>query len=83
MTGPILNAPGSDPHQLPHHQSEVESTNLDPVTAPAILVDLTRDNLPMLRLKAVNGVVMVPAYTDLQLHTMADGPTDPNAEPLD
>ena len=26
---------------------------------------------------------MVPAYTDLQLHTMADGPTDPNAEPLD
>ena len=26
---------------------------------------------------------MVPAYTDLQLHTMADGPTDSNAEPLD
>ena len=47
------------------------------------MVDLTRDNLPMLRLKAVNGVVMVPAYTDLQLHTMADGPTDPNAEPRD
>jgi hypothetical protein len=54
-----------------------------PVTAPAILVDLTQDNLPMPRLKAVNGVVMVPAYTDLQLHSMADGPTDPNAEPLD
>jgi hypothetical protein len=54
-----------------------------PVTAPAILVDLTQDNLPKPRLKPVNGVVMVPAYTDLQLHTMADGPTDPNAEPLD
>ena len=54
-----------------------------PVTAPSILVDLTQDNLPKPRLKAVNGVVMVSAYTDLQLHTMADGPTDPNAEPLD
>jgi CxxC motif-containing protein (DUF1111 family) len=54
-----------------------------PVTAPSVSVDLTQDNLPKPRLKAVNGVVMVPAYTDLQLHTMADGPTDPNAEPLD
>ena len=54
-----------------------------PVTAPPILVDLTGDNLPKPRLKAINGVVMVPAYTDLKLHTMADGPTDPNAEPLD
>jgi CxxC motif-containing protein (DUF1111 family) len=25
----------------------------------------------------------VPAYTDLKLHTMCDGPTDPNAEALD
>jgi hypothetical protein len=54
-----------------------------PVTAPAILVDLTQENLPKPRLKAVNGVVMVPAYTDLRLHTMADSPTDPTAEPLD
>ena len=54
-----------------------------PVTAPPILVDLTGDNLPKPRLKAINGVVMVPAYTDLKLHTMADGPTDPIAEPLD
>ncbi len=54
-----------------------------PATAPTFLVDLTREDLPKPRLKAVNGVVMVPAYTDLQLHTMADSPTDPNAEPLD
>jgi CxxC motif-containing protein (DUF1111 family) len=26
---------------------------------------------------------MVPAYTDLKLHTMANGPNDPIAEPLD
>jgi hypothetical protein len=54
-----------------------------PVSAPALLVDLTSDRLPLPRLKAVGGVVMVPAYTDLKLHTMADGPTDPIAEPLD
>jgi hypothetical protein len=44
---------------------------------------LIQDDLPKPRLKAVNGVVMVSAYTDRQLRTMADGPTDPNAEPLD
>ena len=54
-----------------------------PVTAPPITVDLTSDTLPRPRLKAANGVVMVPAYTDLKLHTLCDGPTDPNAEPLD
>src|SRR5262249_61445883 len=54
-----------------------------PVTAPSVLVDLTSDKLPKPRLKASNGVVMVPAYTDLKLHTMADRPTDPIAESLD
>ena len=54
-----------------------------PVSAPALLVDLTSDQLPLPRLKAVAGVVMVPAYTDLKLHVMANGPTDPIAEPLD
>jgi hypothetical protein len=44
---------------------------------------LTSDRLPLPRLKAAGGVVMVPAYTDLKLHTMANGPTDPIAEPLD
>ena len=29
------------------------------------------------------GVVWVPAYTDLKLHNLCDGPTDDNAEPLD
>jgi hypothetical protein len=54
-----------------------------PITAPALLVDLTSKNLPLPRLEVVGGVVMVPAYTDLKLHTMANGPTDPIAEPLD
>jgi CxxC motif-containing protein (DUF1111 family) len=44
---------------------------------------LTSNDLPLPRLKAVGGVVMVPAYTDLKLHTMANGPGDPIAEPLD
>ena len=54
-----------------------------PVSAPPLLVDLTSNALPLPRLKPRHGVVMVPAYTDLKLHTMCDGPTDPNAEPLD
>ena len=30
LTGLILSAPrGSDPHYLPHHQSKIESTNMD------------------------------------------------------
>jgi hypothetical protein len=54
-----------------------------PVTAPPLMVDLTSDRLPQPRLKPRGGVVLVPAYTDLKLHVMADGPADPNAEPLD
>jgi hypothetical protein len=54
-----------------------------PITAPALMVDLTSNSLPLPRLKPRGGVVLVSAYTDLKLHVMADGPTDPNAEPLD
>jgi hypothetical protein len=54
-----------------------------PVSAPPLLVDLTSNILPLPRLKPRRGVVMVPAFTDLKLHTMCDGPTDPNTEPLD
>jgi hypothetical protein len=54
-----------------------------PVSAPPLLVDLTSNTLPRPRLKPQHGVVTVPAYTDLKLHTMCDGPTDPSAEPLD
>jgi CxxC motif-containing protein (DUF1111 family) len=54
-----------------------------PLSAPVLMVDLTSDRLPLPRLKPAGGVVMVPAYTDLKLHTIADGPTDPNAEALD
>lgn len=49
---------------------------------PALTVDLTSDDLPGPRLKARNGVVMVPAFTDLKLHDISSGPNDPNAEPL-
>ncbi len=36
-------------------------------------VDLTRDDLPQPRLHARNGVVTVPAYTDLKLHDITTG----------
>ena len=54
-----------------------------PVSAPPLVIDLTSDRLPQPRLKAVAGIVWVPAYTDLKLHNLCDGPNDPNAEPLD
>ncbi len=46
-------------------------------------LDLQRDDLPQPRLHAFNGVVMVPAFTDLKLHDITSGPGDPNIEPLD
>jgi hypothetical protein len=57
--------------------------NLRPGDAPPMTVDLTSDDLPPPRLKPVNGVVYVPAYTDLKLHDITTGPGDPNCEPCD
>jgi hypothetical protein len=57
-----------------------------PVSAPALIVDLTSEHLPQPRLHAINGVVMVPAYTDLKVHDISatsDPATDPDCEPLD
>ena len=54
-----------------------------PVSAPALTVDLTSDALPLPRLHAAGGVIMVPAYTDLKVHDITTGPGDPNCEPLD
>ncbi|HEV2419112.1 MAG TPA: di-heme oxidoredictase family protein [Terriglobia bacterium] len=56
--------------------------NLRPGDAPAISIDLTSSELPGPHLKPINGVVYVPAYTDLKLHNICDGPNDPNTEPL-
>jgi len=57
-----------------------------PVSAPALTVDLTSDTLPLPRLHAHGGVVMVAAYTDLKLHDISatsNPATDPECEPLD
>jgi hypothetical protein len=58
--------------------------NLRPGEAQVFSVDLTSDKLPQPRLKRdKNGVVHVPAFSDLKLHDICNGPNDPNAEPLD
>ncbi len=58
--------------------------NLQPGDAPELIVDLASRSLPLPRLRPDRrGVVDVPAYTDLKLHHMCDGPEDANAEPLD
>jgi hypothetical protein len=58
--------------------------NLRVGDAPTLVVDLTSENLPGTRLKPdARGVVWVPAFTDLKLHDITTGASDPNAEPLD
>ncbi|HKW34899.1 MAG TPA: di-heme oxidoredictase family protein, partial [Candidatus Acidoferrum sp.] len=57
-----------------------------PVSAPALTVDLTSNMLPLPRLRARDGVVLVPAYTDLKLHDISatsNPATDAECEPLD
>jgi hypothetical protein len=57
-----------------------------PVSAAALTVDLTSNMLPLPRLRAHDGLVMVLAYTDLKLHDISatsDPKTDPECEPLD
>lgn len=58
--------------------------NLQPGEAPTYRVDLNSKDLPQPRLEAGHdGVIQVPAFTDLKLHDITSGPDDPNAEPLD
>lgn len=57
--------------------------NLRPGDAPPVNVDLTSSRLPGPRLQPENGVVYVPAFTDLKLHDITSGEGDPNIDPLD
>lgn len=57
--------------------------NLQPGAAATLAVDLTSERLPRPRLTPKDGVVYVPAFTDLKLHDICAGPEDPNAEVLD
>ncbi len=60
------------------------SGNLRVGDAPTLIVDLTSEDLPEPRLKPdARGIVWVPAFTDLKLHDITTGASDPNAEPLD
>jgi CxxC motif-containing protein (DUF1111 family) len=57
--------------------------NLQTGQAPPLSVDLTSDELPGPRLKPdKNGVVWVPAFTDLKLHDICLPGNDPNGEAL-
>lgn len=58
--------------------------NLQLGDAPTYSIDLSFGHLPGVRLEPdAEGVVHVPAYTDLKLHDLTDGPDDPNREVLD
>ncbi len=45
-------------------------------------IDLTSPALDQPRLRPRNGVVQVPAFTDLKVHDLSTGPDDPNCEPI-
>lgn len=57
--------------------------NLRVGDAAPVSVDLTSPALPSPRLSPINGVVYVPAFTDLKLHDITSGPNDPNRDPID
>jgi len=57
--------------------------NLRPGGAPNLPVDLSSGELPSPRLNPHQGIIFVPAFTDLKLHDITSGPGDPNREPLD
>lgn len=57
--------------------------NLQVGQVPTLYVDLTDSSLPPPRLRPnENGIIQVPAFTDLRLHDITSGPGDPNCEPL-
>ena len=57
--------------------------NRRPSDGPIFAVNLNSSRLPSPRLESDRGVTWVPAFTDLRLHDICDGPDDPNIEPLD
>ncbi|NJL27496.1 MAG: thiol oxidoreductase [Thermoanaerobaculia bacterium] len=58
------------------------SGNLRLGDAPTLKINLNSSTLPQPRLRAIDGVTQVPAYTDLKLHDITSGPNDPNRETL-
>ncbi len=56
--------------------------NLQPGDTPELAVNLLSQRLDQPRLKKRGKHVEVPAYTDMRLHDITDGPDDPNCEPL-
>ncbi|HYI91982.1 MAG TPA: di-heme oxidoredictase family protein [Bryobacteraceae bacterium] len=58
--------------------------NLRVGEAPTFSMDLSDPRLPQPRLQPDrSGITHVPAFTDLKLHDICNGPDDPNGEPLD
>jgi CxxC motif-containing protein (DUF1111 family) len=58
--------------------------NLRPGDGRVLAIDLSDEAMPQPRLQPdQDGVIRVPAFTDLKLHDICSGPDDPNREPLD
>ncbi|HET8923193.1 MAG TPA: di-heme oxidoredictase family protein [Candidatus Acidoferrum sp.] len=73
-------------HGIPNSPNLVLGPTNYPVSAPALTVDLTSNTLPLPRLRARGGAVVVEVYTDLKLHDISatsDPTKDAECEPLD
>ena len=58
--------------------------NLQEGGASPVSVDLASAELPSPRIRPdANGVIWIEAFTDMKLHDITNGPSDPNWEPLD
>ena len=57
--------------------------NLQSGRGGGLKINLNSKYLPPPRLRAVDGVTWVPAFTDLKIHDITTGPGDPNCEQLD
>lgn len=57
--------------------------NLRPGESPTVNLDLTSEDVRPPRLKPFEGIVWVSAFTDLKLHDIYAGPSDPNIEAID
>ncbi len=67
----------------PNPYNPAGNLQLVPGHAPVVTLNLNSRVLPGPRLRAFDGVTMVPAFTDLKLHDITSGPDDPDREQLD
>lgn len=79
---PLVGDEFSEPSPF-NPAGNLQQGDLYHATFGSLIVDLSDSNLPKPRLKMKSGVIAVPLFSDLRVHDISDGPSDPNHESLD